>query len=340
VVVPDRGPFGGRVALTFDDGPSLANTPRVLEILAAHEATATFFITGRAVASDAHRDLLREMVAAGHMVGNHTTTHPNSATLSADAFRREVAQTHEVVAALGQESLFFRFPYGSSTCTTSDIVKDAGYHVTGWHIDTADWCFANASGGVGYCSPSTFRYVPDAYRSDFVGYTLHQLEATDGGVILMHDVHSYTVGQLDALLTALEQAGYEVVGLDDLATFPLLNGEEPPPAPWIGTPCTTDASCSFAYGEQSGTCQLFASGEAGLCALPCEGYCPDRAGFATTFCVEAPQGGAGLCVPRAEAANADCADLPGTAPVEATRWIGESGARPTTAVVCLEDAAE
>ncbi len=336
VVVPDRGPFNGRIALTFDDGPSLTNTTQVLETLAAHGALGTFFINGRSVSSEAHWTLLREMAATGHIIANHTTTHPNSVTLSADAFRREVEQTHEIIAELDQETLFFRFPYGSSNCTTAGIVEEFGYHTTGWHIDTADWCFANSRGGVGYCSPSTFRHVPDVYRNDYIGFTLHQLSRTNGGVLLMHDVHSYTVSQLDALLTALEGAGYEFVGLDDVATFPLLNGQEPPATPWIGSPCAHDDECSFTYGDKTGYCEIFESGEAGLCALACEGYCPDRYSFATTFCVETPEGASGQCVARAEAENGECSELPGAAAVELDRWIGASGASASTALVCVE----
>jgi peptidoglycan/xylan/chitin deacetylase (PgdA/CDA1 family) len=131
VVVPDRGPFSNRIALTFDDGPSLANTPRVLEVLAAHGALGTFFISGRSVAGSAEEDLLRQMAAQGHLIGNHTQNHKDSRQLSADTFRRELEQTEQITRRLGIPSLFMRFPYGSANCTTADIAREAGYRITG-----------------------------------------------------------------------------------------------------------------------------------------------------------------------------------------------------------------
>ena len=73
---------------------------------------------------------------------------------------------------------------------------------------------------------------------------------------------------------------------------------------------------------------------AGFCSLACEGTCPDRAGSATTFCVESVDGG-GLCAAKAEAANHECADIPGTEPIEMDRFIGDSSAARKTAVVCV-----
>lgn len=337
VRVPDRGPFNHRVALTFDDGPDLTDTPRVLEVLAAHGVTATFFINGKNVYSDAHWDLLREMVAAGHIIGNHTTNHPNSTEISLSRFDTEVANTHSVIEELDipAEQRFFRFPFGSANCGTVDAVHGYGYNVVGWHIDTADWCFQSSTGGVGYCSPSTFRYVPDSYRSDYVGFTLSQARSNGGGVLLMHDIHSFTASNLDAVLTALENDGFEFVGLDDVTTFPLLNGVEPEAQPWVGTPCTSDDDCSFSYGDRTGFCAMWDETN-GFCSLDCEGTCPDRYGHATTFCVtDWNDESLGLCASKSEDENSYCGDLPGTEPTEADRFIGTSGASAATATVCL-----
>lgn len=338
VIVPDRGPFDNQIALTFDDGPSLANTPRVLEVLRAHGAHATFFINGQAVTSEAHMDLLRRMREEGHIIGNHTETHQNAVSISLDRLRREVSQTGDVLDEIGvpARQRFLRFPYGSSNCSTADVARSAGYRITGWHIDTADWCF-NAGGG--YCSPSTFRYVPDSYRRDYVGFTVSQARSNGGGVLLMHDVHSFTVNNLDRLLTALENAGFTFVTLDDAGVFPLLNGATPGNTPWIGSPCAGSDECGFSIGGASGFCYTFEDENAGesrgFCALPCEGYCPDRAGYATSFCTEVPAGGSGMCVSRSESLNDSCAAIPGTAPVDAERYIGSSGAPARTATVCM-----
>ena len=346
VVIPDRGPFDKRIALTFDDGPNLSTTPEVLDILRRHDAKATFFVLGSAVTGEAHRELLRRMVREGHIVGNHTRTHVNSTAVSLSTFRSEVNRTRQVLEEVGIQPWFFRFPYGSANCSTVDVVNEYGYRHVGWHIDTADWCFASATGGVGYCAPQTFRYVPTEYRRDYIGYTLSQARSTSGGVLLMHDVHRFTVNHLDELLTRLEEEGFRIVSLGDVHAFPRLNGQEPPPAestPWVGTPCSSDAQCGYAYGTRNGYCHTFAAaaGEIrGFCALSCAGYCPDHEGAAPTFCVELDNPGVGECVSKAATVNEQCAAIPGTVKAERDRFIGDSSAPANTATVCVPPVAE
>ncbi|MBW2525776.1 MAG: polysaccharide deacetylase family protein [Deltaproteobacteria bacterium] len=225
VLVPDQPGFDRRIALTFDDGPSTTTTPEVLDILARHGIQATFFINGSVVHGSAERALLERMNREGHIVGNHGHEHHDMQTLSASAFDRQIRLTHDIIEGLGESRLFFRFPYGSAGCGSVDQVESHGYAVTGWHIDTADWCYASSTGGVGYCSPSTFRYVPDGYRGDMLGYTLSQAASKQGGVMLFHDVHRNTVDQLDEIIWALRAEGFTFTNLDDGSTFPLLNGQ-------------------------------------------------------------------------------------------------------------------
>jgi peptidoglycan/xylan/chitin deacetylase (PgdA/CDA1 family) len=336
VRVPDRGPFNRRIALTFDDGPDLSDTPRVLAVLADHGVTATFFINGNNVTREAHWDLLREMMDDGHIIANHTTTHPNATRVSISSFEGEVSRTDEVLEELGvpESQRFFRFPFGAANCDTVDVVHRWGYNVVGWHIDTADWCFQNATGGVGYCSSSTFRHVPDSYRSDYIGFTLSQARSNGGGVLLMHDVHSFTASQLDSVLTTLKNDGFEFVGLDDVSTFPLLNGQPPEAQPFVGTTCASDSDCNFSISGEQGWCVQWDESP-GFCTLACEGYCPDRYGHAGTFCAEALEFGSGLCLSKSEAANYYCGSVEGTEPVDVVRYIGASSASDAEATVCL-----
>lgn len=341
VVVPDRGPFNNKVALTFDDGPNLTNTQIVVDVLNAHGATGTFFINGRSVTSETHMEFLREMREAGHIIANHTETHPNSTQISIDKFRSEVDQVTQILDDVGvpEGGRFFRFPYGASNCATAEEVRSRGYAITGWHIDTADWCFANSRDGVGYCSPSTFRHVPDNYRDDFAGFTLSQAQSRGGGVLLMHDVHGFSANHLDEVLTTLENAGFEFVGLDDDNTFPFLNGADPNAMPFVGSPCAGDSECGFTEGGEQGYCFTFEDADSGqtrgFCSVGCEGYCPDRYGFAGTFCAETPEGGAGMCAPLSESINSNCEDIVGISAQSADRFIGSSSASARTSTVCL-----
>ena len=343
VVPPDGGPFGGQIALTFDDGPDLTDTPKVLETLRAHGATGTFFVNGRSVTSDAHRELLRQMVAEGHIVANHSQDHINSVTVSDHEWRSQVFDTHEVLMdayeGSGQDPAFFRFPYGSANCDTHGLVSEFGYSVVGWHIDSADWCFQSSTGGYGTCSPSTFAYVPDEYRDDFIGFSVSQAKVRDGGILLFHDIHSFTVDNLDALLTRLEDEGYQFTTLDDVDTFPMLNGVIPPHEPWIGDPCGQDTDCAFSDGDDVGYCHLFEDGdggERGYCSLSCDGYCPDLSGTAPTFCVGTSQPQEGMCVSKTSQHNDYCVAIPGTEELEEERFVYLSGASASSATVCVE----
>ena len=208
-----------------------------------------------------------------------------------------------------------------------------------WHIDTADWCFQSSTGGRGYCSPSTFRWVPDSYRDDYPGFSIYQANMADGGILLMHDIHSYTVENLDNLLTRLEAEGYSFTTLDDIEQFPYLNGVTPPRDPWVGDPCTDHSECDFMSGDVPAFCFTYLNAETeelqGFCSLPCDGYCPDMDGTAPTFCVAAPSLSEGMCVSKAWPINESCGKIPGTEARDADRFVDESGAPAATALVCL-----
>jgi len=332
MVVPDQGGFGKRIALTFDDGPSLTTTPRVLDILASHHIKGTFFINGSRLSSDAARQVLGRIIQEGHIAGNHSQTHQNLKNVSAAKLEQEISLTQAGLHDAGAEPSFFRFPYGSAGCYAAGQVRSHGYAVTGWHIDSADWCFA--SGG-GHCPASTFKYVPNQYRSDIVGYVLSQARSNGGGIVLMHDIHPNTVDHLETIIQTLLDDGFTFVGVDDESTFPLLNGAT---APFVGTLCDEAADCSFTAGNATGECLPFGappSADKGYCTLDCEGYCPDAPGKAPTFCTSLDGGQSGHCVPKSHALNHSCADLPGTAAKSAARFVGSSSAPAGTALVCL-----
>ncbi|MCS6800200.1 MAG: polysaccharide deacetylase family protein [Myxococcota bacterium] len=228
VWVPDRPPFDRVVALTFDDGPVLPTTAAIVQTLRAHDVPAAFFINGARVQSREAERLLKDLVTDPRfLLANHSWSHPNMTTLSAASVERQIDDTTSVLEAAGERPRYFRFPYGASTCATARAVRERGYVVTGWHVDSADWCYA---AGGGYCSRSRFRYVDDDVRGDMVAYVLRQVRARGGGILLFHDVHAWTASQLDRLIRALKAEGYRFTSLDDAAVFPKLNGSVPPPS--------------------------------------------------------------------------------------------------------------
>jgi peptidoglycan/xylan/chitin deacetylase (PgdA/CDA1 family) len=329
VRVPDRTGFGKRIALTFDDGPNPATTPRVIEILKAHNAPATFFINGRKLDVAGGRDLAAQIAAdPDFILANHSQNHTNLAEQSATKVVDEIMRTDAGIRAAGETPRYFRFPFGSSTCSSMAAVRTRGYISTGWHIDSADWCYA---AGGGYCKKSTFKYVPDEMRDSMTEYVMSQVRSTGGGVLLFHDIHASTANALDGLLTTLEQAGYTFVRLDDQAVFPRLHGAAPVAQKFIGDACTTSAQCAFTAAGAAGRCH-----PAGFCTISCEGSCPDLAGKAPTFCIAdtASTVAAGICASKPAIQNAQCTALTGTSRRVADRFVGTSTSSPAQAEVC------
>ena len=280
VRVPDQSGFAKRIAITFDDGP-VATTSEVLAILRRHDVPATFFVNGSKITSTT-RDIAADIVADPlFILGNHTYSHPNMKNVSVDKAASEIDRTADAIASVGGSPSFFRFPYGASSCTTANMVRERGYHVTGWHIDSADWCFA---AGGGYCSESTFRYVPDQFRGDMRGFVLSQARSRNGGVLLFHDIHRNTINNLEDIIVALIDEGFTFTSLDDVDTFPLLNGVAPQPGGFIGDPCASDSDCRFV----GGFCLPAAEIPGGFCTKSCTSTCPDRDGYATSRCVATP----------------------------------------------------
>jgi peptidoglycan/xylan/chitin deacetylase (PgdA/CDA1 family) len=119
------------VAITFDDGPTEAFTPRVLDALAAAGATATFYVLGASVV--ASPALVREVVAAGHEIGNHTWSHQDLTRLSPRETRDEITRcAHAVEDLLGRPAAGFRPPRGELTGYALRVCAELGYDVHIW----------------------------------------------------------------------------------------------------------------------------------------------------------------------------------------------------------------
>jgi peptidoglycan/xylan/chitin deacetylase (PgdA/CDA1 family) len=121
-------------ALTFDDGPDPELTPRILEILADHGATATFNVMGWNAAR--HPDLVRAVIAAGHELGNHTWTHLDLAEQSVGETRRQLDLGRRVIEAVaGVRPRWFRPPRGELTGVAARAAAELGQDVLLWSVD-------------------------------------------------------------------------------------------------------------------------------------------------------------------------------------------------------------
>lgn len=216
IQVPDKV-TRGTIALTFDDGPNPTTTPKILDILKAHNAKATFFVLGGKI--QGNEEILKRMLEEGHHIGNHSYSHPNFHQLSSEQMRNEIKTTDRLLRNL-ETPTYFRYPFGNSTCDGNDIITSLGYDIVGWDIDTCDWAFAD--GRVSDKENETCM-APESLRTDYPNYVLREVAKTQGGVLLMHDIHANTAANLDRLLTSLEQQNYRFVTLDDMQIFPKLN---------------------------------------------------------------------------------------------------------------------
>lgn len=219
VEVPDRGGFRGRYALTFDDGPDPETTPRLVEVLRRHQAPATFFVTGARL-EGAGAALARALVADPLFdVGNHAHDHLDLTTLPAAEVAAQIDRAEGALRALGAGRRWFRFPYGRASCETVDAVRARGLRIVGWHVDSADGCYA---AGGGACPERRRARIPRGLREDMERFVLAQLRRTGGGIVLLHDGLPFTADRLDGLLRTLHVEGFRPVALDDARAFPRL----------------------------------------------------------------------------------------------------------------------
>lgn len=178
------------MVLTFDDGPDPRYTPAILKTLRRHGTRAMFFVCGE-MAVD-HQDLLREMVDDGHVIGNHSWSHPLMPKLSRRRIRSQLGRTSDVVErTVGEAPRWYRAPYGAWNRASFEIGADLGMEPLGWTVDSLDWTEPGAAA------------IVRRVRSG----------AGAGVVLLSHDAGGDRSGSVRALGTYLPElldAGYRL----------------------------------------------------------------------------------------------------------------------------------
>jgi peptidoglycan/xylan/chitin deacetylase (PgdA/CDA1 family) len=126
------------IALTYDDGPNDLVTERLLEVLARDNVRATFFMIGSFVRQ--RPAIARAVAAAGHLIGNHTMTHPWLAWQSASRIRHELTNCNAALEdTLGQPIRFFRPPHGARRPYVLRVARELGLTPVNWNIIGKDW---------------------------------------------------------------------------------------------------------------------------------------------------------------------------------------------------------
>ncbi len=187
------------VALTFDDGPHPIITPRVLDELRARGVKATFFVIGERVKS--YPWVLRQVVAEGHEIGNHSYSHRLLSGMSEEMIRREVGDTQAAIRdAIGYETCLFRPPYGAFQPNANAIFREYGMNVIRWSVDPRDWRNRDAM----LISNRVMR------------------ESRNGAIILCHDIHRATLQALPVILDTMLGEGYVFKTVSELCGLPPL----------------------------------------------------------------------------------------------------------------------
>ena len=177
------------VALTFDDGPNPNTTPVALELLKKYNAKATFFMVGRSVAGN--EDIIKQVVAEGHQIGNHSWSHPLLTKVTLEQAKSQINDTTEVLKkASGQDVHIMRPPYGGINSAIQAAVSQSFIL---WDVDTLDWKNRNTA--------SIMKEVQ---------------KTQSGSIILMHDIHQTSIDALPSVLQYLTEQGFELVTIDEL----------------------------------------------------------------------------------------------------------------------------
>lgn len=185
------------IALTFDDGPVSANTPRLLDMLSRRNVKATFYVIGERAQS--HPNIIRRIVNEGHEVGNHTWGHPNLQNLSDAQVRSELNRTRDaIVSASGVQPRTMRPPYGSLSARQREwIFREYGYPTVMWDVDPLDWKKPGSSVVANRLIKGT----------------------RNGSILLVHDLHGSSVDAMPQTIDTLLRQGYQFVTVSQMISL-------------------------------------------------------------------------------------------------------------------------
>lgn len=206
------GPVGSKqIAFTYDDGPNDPHTLRLMEVLEKDGVRATFFLIGRYV--QRRPDIVRDLLQAGHVIGNHTFTHPNLIFSSATATRIQIEECQRAVEdAAGESPRLFRPPFGGRRPQTLRIARSFGLQPVMWNVTSWDWKKLPASKIAEKCTE----------------------QMNGGDVILMHDGDHenfgadrwQTIVATHLLIESWREKGYEFVTVPEMMS-PVVSHQSP-----------------------------------------------------------------------------------------------------------------
>jgi peptidoglycan/xylan/chitin deacetylase (PgdA/CDA1 family)/uncharacterized caspase-like protein len=205
---PSREIFGAEfapktVALTFDDGPHPKYTDQVLALLRKYGLRACFFevgvslgtVEGNEVKLSRNAEFARKVLDAGHVIANHSYSHPVLTKLSEEARDSEIDRTSLLLEKVaGHKPDLFRPPYGARNKAILDRISGEGLRSVMWNIDSLDWA--------------------DPIPESIAMRVLHELNQRQKGIILFHDIHKQGVMALSPVIEELQRQDYTFLAYD------------------------------------------------------------------------------------------------------------------------------
>ena len=175
-----------QVSLTFDDGPSTATTPRLLDQLRELGVRATFFVVGQNMASSQGFAIVKRTAEEGHQIGNHSYSHVNLTQLTGAQIEKEIKRTENLIGLLDSGVKLFRPPFGFHNALVNQTATDLGYKSVLWNVSSLDW-------------------QPRYQNRRWVSHVLRQVQARRSCVVLAHDVLPSTVAHVSELVAAIQE---------------------------------------------------------------------------------------------------------------------------------------
>ena len=182
--------------LTFDCGYEYENlTNKVLDVLREKGVTATFFCTLDHIKKES--DLISRMIKEGHIVGNHSTTHPSFASISREKMAKEIEETENYLREnFGYAAKYFRFPAGEYNESALELISSLGYRSVFWSVAYDDWDTSKVRG--------------KDYATNKIMERLHP-----GAVILLHSVSKDNAEALGEIIDKAREQGYRFESIEN-----------------------------------------------------------------------------------------------------------------------------
>ncbi len=200
-----RPDFAGKVHISFDDGADPDDTTKLLAILARYQVSASFFEVGNRLKQLPHngRTLLAAKRAGGHVIGNHSFTHPHFPQLSREEIVTELRDTELLLSEFSTLRLV-RPPYGDDDERVRALLRDLGYVRVKWDVQGSEF-----SGW-----EEEYQRGVAGIRERYIQHIVEKLQGKNGGILLLHDESTLTIDSLPALIEELLHNGFTFVPLE------------------------------------------------------------------------------------------------------------------------------